>query len=586
MSTQNNTNNNRTQRRRKRRFTIPTTTRQFQTCLQRLSLKGLSCLFFIADHAMYLLGPLLIALASVIIVGLTYLYFCVMLPMMAGTNWIVTVDDYLSYKNGGGHHAALSSSAAAEVERQSNEVENISTIQSILLAVATPTGIFHTAIVAFYLINVTYNYYKCVTTSNSGKVYDSVVRELAAVTNFDYPENDEELLQCKRALEQKIAAKLETRRRELLAARANNNDASSTQQPQPIPRIHNWQLLTPTEWSYCRFSKQPKPPRSHYDHVTKSLVLNMDHYCPWMFNCVGYFNYRYFVNFLFFTTTGLFYGAMICCRPFLYLGGSEYREQVRASTSSGGSGVAKASSLRGAMMATVRHLESNSYIPTPNERTSVALGFMICVCLGCAVGCLLVFHLYLTVSAQTTIEFHGNWAKRRKKKGWKNPYSAGSWKRNWEMIYGTRYHFQRGNNINYDEEENGGVDVTNHRDDQYSYRGCWNMLVAMMPSKREPEFLPFPFDGVLIRRKNRVNSSLEVDKKMDEEIAEAESSCPGLHLSMDNGGDDDEDDDVIGVFKKKSSSRTATDSLIESNNSNGLTDRAGRNTPRGEELMV
>ena len=156
------------------------------------------------------------------------------------------------------------------------------------------------------------------------------------------------------------------------------------------------------------------------------------------------------------------------------------------------------------------------------------------------------------------------------------------------MIYGTRYHFQRGNNISYDEEENGGVDVTNHRDDQYSYRGCWSMFMAMMPSKREPEFLPFPFDGVLIRRKNRVNSSLEVDKKMDEEIAEAEYSCPGLHLSMDNGDDDDDDDgeDVIGIFKKKSSSRTTTDTLIESNNSNGLTGRAGRNTPRGEELMV
>ncbi|KAK1744377.1 hypothetical protein QTG54_004910 [Skeletonema marinoi] len=103
-----------------------------------------------------------------------------------------------------------------------------------------------------------------------------------------------------------------------------------------------------------------------------------------------------------------------------------------------------------------------------------------------------------------------------------------------------------------------------------------DMLMAMMPSKREPEFLPFPFDGVLIRRKNRVNTSLEVDKKMDEEMAEAESSCPGLHLSMDNG-DDDDGEDVIAVFKKKkSSSRTATDSLIESNNSNGLqTEREG-----------
>lgn len=29
-------------------------------------------------------------------------------------------------------------------------------------------------------------------------------------------------------------------------------------------------------------SHGPKAPRSHYDHVTHKLVLNMDHYCPWM----------------------------------------------------------------------------------------------------------------------------------------------------------------------------------------------------------------------------------------------------------------------------------------------------------------
>ena len=57
-----------------------------------------------------------------------------------------------------------------------------------------------------------------------------------------------------------------------------------------LPNIHNWQLLSPIKWSYCRYSSQPKPPRSHYDHVTTCLVLNMDHYCPWMFNCIGYFS--------------------------------------------------------------------------------------------------------------------------------------------------------------------------------------------------------------------------------------------------------------------------------------------------------
>eukprot|EP00574_Skeletonema_japonicum_P009100 CAMPEP_0201716582 /NCGR_PEP_ID=MMETSP0593-20130828/2520_1 /ASSEMBLY_ACC=CAM_ASM_000672 /TAXON_ID=267983 /ORGANISM="Skeletonema japonicum, Strain CCMP2506" /LENGTH=512 /DNA_ID=CAMNT_0048206413 /DNA_START=425 /DNA_END=1963 /DNA_ORIENTATION=- len=512
---------------------------------------------------------------------------------MTGTNWIVSTADYYAYQHGEGRHVESSDEESTDTD--------ISTSQATLLALATPTGLLHTAIVAFFLLNVTYNYYKCVTTSNSGKLYDAVVRELATVTNFDYPETEEELIQCKRTVEHKIAAKLELRRRELqlqsqlqLAAdarrsRMNNEDdaltsTAATNNTLPaIPRIHNWQLLTPTEWSYCRFSKQPKPPRSHYDHVTKSLVLNMDHYCPWMFNCVGYFNYRYFVNFLFFTTTGLFYGAGICVRPFWLLGGSEYREQIRMSSSGGGENGVR---MTKALLATVRHLESNSYIPTPNERTSIALGFMICLCLGCAVGCLLVFHLYLTVSAQTTIEFHGNWAKRRKTKGWVNPYSAGSWKRNWEMVYGTRYHhLQGGDDDKNDDEENGGVNadaINNHHcNGQYSYRGCWGVFMAMMPSKREPEFLPFPFDAVLIRRKNRVNSSLEVDKKLDEEMSE---SCPGLHFSMDNG--DDNDEDVIGVFKKKSPSQPVAENLIEINTSNGLTDRAGRNTPRGEELMV
>ena len=33
----------------------------------------------------------------------------------------------------------------------------------------------------------------------------------------------------------------------------------------------------------------------------------MDHYCPWMCNCVGYYNYRYFVLFLFYMTLGALY---------------------------------------------------------------------------------------------------------------------------------------------------------------------------------------------------------------------------------------------------------------------------------------
>ena len=90
--------------------------------------------------------------------------------------------------------------------------------------------------------------------------------------------------------------------------------------------------------------------------------------------------------------------------------------------------------------------------------------------------------------------------------------------------------------------------------------------MAMMPSNREPEFLPLPFDGVLIRRKNRVNSSLEVDKKIDEEMAavKAESSSSSNNgLSWDIN---DEDEDLLAAFRKKSPARNATE----------LTERTGR----------
>ena len=61
------------------------------------------------------------------------------------------------------------------------------------------------------------------------------------------------------------------------------------------------------------------------------------------------------------------------------------------------------------------------------------------------------------------------------------------------MIYGTRRRSLRGRDRDDDDD---GMDK-----EQYRYCRCWGVLAAMMPSPREPEFLPFPIDGKLVRRK-------------------------------------------------------------------------------------
>ncbi|GFY92459.1 DHHC-type zinc finger family protein [Actinidia rufa] len=52
---------------------------------------------------------------------------------------------------------------------------------------------------------------------------------------------------------------------------------------------------------YCRKCNQLKPPRCHHCSVLGRCVLKMDHHCVWVVNCVGAFNYKYFLLFLFYT---------------------------------------------------------------------------------------------------------------------------------------------------------------------------------------------------------------------------------------------------------------------------------------------
>lgn len=71
--------------------------------------------------------------------------------------------------------------------------------------------------------------------------------------------------------------------------------------PQNVPDPIERKKSTPTEVRWCSKENCYKPDRAHYCAPLAKNVLRMDHYCPWLCNCVGFYNHKYFWLFLLYT---------------------------------------------------------------------------------------------------------------------------------------------------------------------------------------------------------------------------------------------------------------------------------------------
>ena len=150
--------------------------------------------------------------------------------------------------------------------------------------------------------------------------------------------------------------------------------------------------------SKCRSCRTNRPERSHHCRQCNFCVLLMDHHCVWINNCVGFYNYGYYIRSCIYCWMGALYGTWTLWPE-----------------------IAAYSNTTTVMF---------PYQDVPNVVVGV---WVLCVGVLVAFSILNSWQLYLISSGMTSVEYK----QLRAWKGAVSPYDRG-WKTNMACILGTR----------------------------------------------------------------------------------------------------------------------------------------------------
>lgn len=64
---------------------------------------------------------------------------------------------------------------------------------------------------------------------------------------------------------------------------------------------------TTGERRHCKWCLKYKPDRCHHCRICNVCVLRMDHHCPWVYNCIGFRNHKYFILLLIYSAIDLLF---------------------------------------------------------------------------------------------------------------------------------------------------------------------------------------------------------------------------------------------------------------------------------------
>ena len=158
---------------------------------------------------------------------------------------------------------------------------------------------------------------------------------------------------------------------------------------------------------FCKKCVAWKPIRTHHCSVCKRCVLKMDHHCVWVANCVGAYNYKFFLQFLLYTFLATVLDAILLLSNFI-----DFFKDVEESQAAGSTGA-----------------EARVDPAEGTELSVVFVTFIVNVAFAASLLGFIVMHSNLILNNLTTIELY----EKKKTLPWK--YDLG-WYRNFKQVFG------------------------------------------------------------------------------------------------------------------------------------------------------
>ncbi|CCW66133.1 unnamed protein product [Phytomonas sp. Hart1] len=127
--------------------------------------------------------------------------------------------------------------------------------------------------------------------------------------------------------------------------RPSNSDKTSSNSCRPFsdpdslheafffnPRINAYTSMWNSNLNLCPVCARYKPPRAHHCSHCNCCVLKYDHHCPWLGQCVGFFNYKNYLLLLLYSLLSTAWILMLLTTAIVLYVLDKYQPSTRANT--------------------------------------------------------------------------------------------------------------------------------------------------------------------------------------------------------------------------------------------------------------